>query len=287
MTHHGGPDDPGAAARPTSSSSAAGPAALRRRSPPRATARSTDPGRPLRLLRRRHHAGRRREHRLVPARGHGRPRGHRHRVRAARQGDGRHPAGVAVAERGARPGAVQVSSPTTLVREAGVEPLLHCLAVDAAHGRRRRSRASSPRASPAGRRSCAERVIDATGDADIAFRAGAPCRTTPVDEMMGVTVMFSCSGVDKERFLDYVAAQRAHLRGLGHRAGSIETTGKEDDLFSPYLQEPFELARAGGHHPRGRARASAAPGAASPTRERRPTSTWCTCGATTAPTCET
>ncbi len=34
-------------------------------------------------------------------------------------------------------------------------------------------------------------------------------------EMMGVTVMFSCSGVDKARFLDHVARHLPHVPGLG------------------------------------------------------------------------
>ena len=96
----------------------------------------------------------------------------------------------------------------------------------------------------------AGRVIDTTGDADIAYRAGAPCRKTPVPEMMGVTVMFSCSGVDKRRFLDYVAASNPTYGDWG-KCWAIETTGKEDDLFSPYLQEPFDQARREGIIPAG------------------------------------
>jgi len=78
----------------------------------------------------------------------------------------------------------------------------------------------------------ARRVIDATGDADIAYRAGAPCRKTPVPEMMGVTVMFSCSGVDKQRFLEYVRANPPSYKDWG-KNWQVETIGKEDDLFSP------------------------------------------------------
>ena len=114
--------------------------------------RAHDPGRPLRLLRRRHHAGRRREHRLVPARGHRRPRGHRHRVRAARQGHGRHPAGVAVAQRGARSPSCSRSSPTRSSRRPASSrsctAWLRSRSWTAAPSRRDR-----PRASPAGRRS--------------------------------------------------------------------------------------------------------------------------------------
>ena len=50
----------------------------------------------------------------------------------------------------------------------------------------------------------AERVIDATGDADLAVMSGAPYHKTPKDEMLGVTVMFSCSGVNINRFMEYV-----------------------------------------------------------------------------------
>jgi hypothetical protein len=60
--------------------------------------------------------------------------------------------------------------------------------------------------------------------------------------MMGVTVMFSCAGVDKERFLEYVKENPSTFGDWG-KNWSIETTGKEDDLFSPYLEKPFNRAR--------------------------------------------
>jgi len=71
-----------------------------------------------------------------------------------------------------------------------------------------------------------------------------------VREMMGVTVMFSCSGVEKRRFLDYVAASDPTYKDWG-TCWQIETTGKEDDLFSPYLQAPFDQARREGVIPEG------------------------------------
>lgn len=137
----------------------------------------------------------------------------------------------------------------TMVLEAGVEPLLHCLAVDAivASGVVRGVITESK----SGRHAIlAERVVDATGDADIAFHAGARCRITPLEEMMGVTVMFSCVGVDKERFLEYVAATGPTYGDWG-MCWEVETTGKEDRLFSPYLHEPFERARRDGVIPEG------------------------------------
>jgi hypothetical protein len=63
--------------------------------------------------------------------------------------------------------------------------------------------------------------------------------------MMGVSAVFSCSGVDKRRFLDYVA-QTSPTYGDWGRCWQTKTSGKEDHLFSPYLQEPFELARRDG-----------------------------------------
>ncbi len=131
-----------------------------------------------------------------------------------------------------------------MVRDAGVEPLLHCLAVEPILEGATVTGVVTE--SKSGRQAIlARRVIDASGDADIAFRAGAPCRTTPVAEMMGVTVMFSCSGVDRERFLDHVR-EVAPTYGDWGKGWQIETGAKEADLFSPYLQEPFDLARRAG-----------------------------------------
>lgn len=132
----------------------------------------------------------------------------------------------------------------TLVQESGAELVLHCLAVEpliegnAINGVVVESKS--------GRQAIlAQRVVDATGDADMAHRAGAPCRKTPVEEMMGVTVMFSCSGVNKPRFLEYVRANPSTYKDWGLNWG-METDGKEDDLFSPYLEEPFDRARQAG-----------------------------------------
>src|ERR1700735_3430654 len=88
-----------------------------------------------------------------------------------------------------------------LVQEAGITPLLHRLgAAPVMDGRSLRAVITE---SKAGREAIlAKRIIDATGDADIAFRAGAPTHKTPKEEMMACSVMFSMSGVDKRRFLD-------------------------------------------------------------------------------------
>ncbi len=131
-----------------------------------------------------------------------------------------------------------------LIQEAGVVPLLHCLAVAAImEGGTIRGVITE---SKSGRGAIlARRVIDATGDADIACLAGAPYHKTPKEEMMGVTVMFSCAGVNKKCFNEYVKANPSTYADWGQH-WQIETTGKEDDLFSPYLEEPFKRARLDG-----------------------------------------
>jgi hypothetical protein len=136
-----------------------------------------------------------------------------------------------------------------LVQEAGIVPLLHCLAVDAImEGGTVRGVITE---SKSGRQAIlAKRVIDASGDADIAHRAGAPCRLTPKDEMLGVTVMFSCAGVERERFLEYLQAHPSTYADWGQN-WEIETTGKEDSLLTHYLSEPFARAREDGLIPEG------------------------------------
>jgi ribulose 1,5-bisphosphate synthetase/thiazole synthase len=130
----------------------------------------------------------------------------------------------------------------TLVEEAGVIPMLHRLFVapimegDTIKGVIVESKA--------GREAIlAKRVIDATGDADIAHRAGAPTHKHPVEEMMSVSVMFSMCGVNKTRFIDAVKAD-PQTYGDWAVGGEweISTSGKEDAMFSPFLRKPFQKA---------------------------------------------
>jgi ribulose 1,5-bisphosphate synthetase/thiazole synthase len=129
-----------------------------------------------------------------------------------------------------------------LVQEAGITPMLHRLgATPVMEGRTIKGVITE---SKAGREAIlAKRVIDATGDADIAFRAGAPTFKTPKEEMMATSVMFSMSGVDKRRFLEAVKADpQTYKDWEGNGEWNIETSGKEDALFSPFLRKPFKQA---------------------------------------------
>jgi len=138
-----------------------------------------------------------------------------------------------------------------LVQEAKIEPMLHRLFV-------------APivedgvikgviTESKSGREAIlAQRVIDATGDADVAMRAGAPTHKTPREEMMAVSVMFSMAGVNKKRFIEQVKADpQTYKDWTGNGEWDIETTGKEDDLFSPFMRKPFKQAVAAGIIPPG------------------------------------
>ncbi len=137
-----------------------------------------------------------------------------------------------------------------LVEEAGITPFLHrlCVAPILENGVIRGVITESK----SGREALlAERVIDATGDADIAARAGAPVRKTPREQMMAASVMFSMAGVNKRRFLEQVKADPQTYRDwAGSGEWHIETGGKEDDMFSPFLRKPFKRAAETGVIPR-------------------------------------
>ncbi len=133
-----------------------------------------------------------------------------------------------------------------LVQEAGVQPLLHrlCVAPIVEQGAIRGVIVESK----GGREAIfAQRVIDATGDADVAARAGVPFFKTPKEEMMAASVMFSMSGVHKQRFIEQVKADpQTYGDWTGNGEWDVTTSGKEDQLFSPFLRKPFKQAVAAG-----------------------------------------
>lgn len=128
-----------------------------------------------------------------------------------------------------------------LVQGAGVQPLLHRLVVaPVLDGPVVRGVITE---SKAGREAIlARRVIDATGDADIAHRAGAPTRMTPREDMLAASVMFHLAGVDKAAFLAGVREDPQTYADWSEGDWEIQTDGKEDALFSPYLRKPFAAA---------------------------------------------
>ena len=132
-----------------------------------------------------------------------------------------------------------------LVEEAGIHAMLHrqfvapVLDGDAIIGIITESKA--------GREAIlAHRVVDATGDADVATRAGAPVHATPVEDMMAASVMFHLAGVDKAAFLAGVAEDPQTYRDWAAGEFAAQTDEKDADLYSPYLGKPFEKAIADG-----------------------------------------
>ncbi len=92
----------------------------------------------------------------------------------------------------------------SMVLEAGVTPILHAWAVGAVMDGT--TIAGVITESKSGRQMIiAKRVIDATGDADIAAFAGAPFAKAATEELMEVTTNFSCCNVDLPKFIAHVA----------------------------------------------------------------------------------
>lgn len=123
-----------------------------------------------------------------------------------------------------------------MVTEAGIRPLLHCYAVEAIveDGMIKGIITESK----SGRLAIlAKRVIDCTGDGDIAALAGAPF--TKRERLHFVTQMFHCRGVDTERFLQYIKEELKPTYADWKGVWKVETDGKEDEMFSPYLVKPF------------------------------------------------
>ena len=130
-----------------------------------------------------------------------------------------------------------------LIRQHGVRPLLHCLAVDVMMSDDGLTVTGVIFESKSGRQAITAKVIiDATGDADIAYFAGCAYTTEPVKNRMSVTPVFNCSGVDRDRFLAYT---RKNTRTYQDWSNTWQqtTTGKEDHLKTPYLESEFQMAR--------------------------------------------
>ncbi|MEZ2132062.1 MULTISPECIES: FAD-dependent oxidoreductase [unclassified Sinorhizobium] len=128
-----------------------------------------------------------------------------------------------------------------LVEEAGIRPMLHRQFVAPIMDGNLITGIITE--SKAGREAIlAARVIDATGDADVATRAGAPTIKTPIERMQAASVMFHLAGVDKQAFLAGVRTDPQTYGDWSTGEWQIETSGKEDAMFSPFLGKPFARA---------------------------------------------
>ena len=89
----------------------------------------------------------------------------------------------------------------------------------------------------------AKRVIDCSGDADVAHLAGARTQKLAKEHMMGVTTVFNVSGVDCVKFVDYTekkAMTYSDWISLWNQKTSDE--GKEQRFKSPVIYEEIVKA---------------------------------------------
>ena len=140
-----------------------------------------------------------------------------------------------------------------MLEAAGVERILHIMAVgvimdgDALQGVITESKS--------GRQAIyAKTIIDCTGDADIAALAGAPFVKPSRDDIMTVTTVFSCSNVNKQKFLEDVAKTQPKYKDWGtdeeNKNWSYQVHESCRDLFSPYLGKVFAKGKAAGFVPK-------------------------------------
>jgi hypothetical protein len=131
-----------------------------------------------------------------------------------------------------------------MIQEADVVPLLHTPIVDVLLEEGRVSGVITE--SKSGRQAIlAKRVVDATGDGDVAARTGAPFRIDPKETLEAATVNFGCSGVDLREFLTYILENPKSVADWGNVSGE-----KEGAEFSTYIREPFDKAKEAGEIPK-------------------------------------
>ncbi len=135
-----------------------------------------------------------------------------------------------------------------LVLDAGITPLLHCTAVGAIveDGKIRGIITESK----SGRKAIlAQRVIDCTGDADIAALAGAPFTKAPREKLMQVTPVFHVCGVNGQRFSNYIHNElKPTYRDWGG-CWDQQIDDSNRDMFSPYIESCFVQAQKDGMIP--------------------------------------
>lgn len=123
----------------------------------------------------------------------------------------------------------------TMIKESNITPLLHCLVADVImEGNEIKGVITE---SKSGRQAIfAKRVIDASGDGDIAFHAGVPFYKIPKGEMEGVTVNFGCRDVDIEKYLTYRSENPTSISDWNYKSGEKEKTIETDFMVKPFIQ---------------------------------------------------
>ena len=139
-----------------------------------------------------------------------------------------------------------------MMKEAGVRTIFHCWAVGVLKvGNEIKGVITE---SKSGRTVIlAKTIVDCSADGDIAQFAGCAMDIRPKEEMLGLTVMLNCVGVDVKKFQAYINKVKPTYADWGtgfsdwsQKSNGITTSRKEDGMFSPYLEEPFKQAKADG-----------------------------------------
>jgi len=126
-----------------------------------------------------------------------------------------------------------------MIKKAGVQPLLHCFASSAIVEDGVIKGVVTE--SKSGRQAIlAGRVIDCSGDADVAMLAGAPFHKAEKEKLMFVTTIFNCKGVDGKRFLEYVHSElKPTYRDWDGDNWDQQILGEAANMFSPYMEKIF------------------------------------------------
>ena len=122
-----------------------------------------------------------------------------------------------------------------LIEDNNIIPYLHCYATEVILENNTITGVITE--SKSGRKAIkAERVIDCTGDADIAYLCGCEYTTLSKKDIMAVTTVFNCSGVDKQTFLNYIENNKKTFSDWGG-SWSIDKKEKESKLNTPYISD--------------------------------------------------
>lgn len=136
-----------------------------------------------------------------------------------------------------------------LIETNGIRCILHCYAVDAIMEGNIITGIITE--SKSGRMAImAKRIIDCSGDADIVHFAGGQYYVNHTKDRMSTTTIFSCAGVDKEKFINYTEQEKRTYEDWdgpdGNHEWKQQTTEKEKNLRSPFLSNEFNTAVAKG-----------------------------------------
>ncbi|KAF0952688.1 putative intracellular survival FAD-dependent oxidoreductase IbeA [Escherichia albertii] len=140
-----------------------------------------------------------------------------------------------------------------MLEQAGVRRVLHITAVDVI--KQENNLLGVITESKSGRQAIlANVIIDCTGDADIAWLAGAPFIKREREELMCMTTVFSCTNVNKDAFMKNIKTTQPKYGDWGadeeNKNWSYDVHESCRDMFSPYLGKVFAKGKSAGIIPK-------------------------------------